>query len=85
MIVGVALSLQPRSHHPVRKACYGDGELLQTPSVLAATPTQTATVRWTRQWLSEGTIRDRVPESLGQLSVHNRAKAVQLARENGWQ
>jgi two-component system response regulator DesR len=38
----------------------------------------------TRLWLSEGTIRNRISEILGKLGVHNRAQAVQLARENGW-
>jgi len=37
-----------------------------------------------RQWLSEGTVRNRVSEILGKLRVRNRAEAVQLARENGW-
>jgi two-component system response regulator DesR len=38
----------------------------------------------TRQWLSEGTVRNRVSEILGKLGVRNRAEAVQIARDNGW-
>ena len=38
----------------------------------------------TRQWLSEGTVRNRVSEILGKLGARNRAEAVQIARENGW-
>ena len=38
----------------------------------------------TRQWLSEGTVRNRVSEILGKLGARNRAEAVQIAQENGW-
>ena len=38
----------------------------------------------TRQWLSEGTIRNRVSEILGKLGARNRVEAVQIARDNGW-
>jgi len=38
----------------------------------------------THQWLSEGTVRNRVSEILGKLGVRNRAEAVQIATENGW-
>ena len=38
----------------------------------------------TRQWLSEGTVRNRVSEILGKLGARNRAEAVQIARKNGW-
>ena len=38
----------------------------------------------TRQWLSEGTVRNRVSEILGKVGARNRAEAVQIARENGW-
>ena len=38
----------------------------------------------TRQWLSEGTVRNRVSEILGKLGVRNRAEAVRIARDNGW-
>jgi two-component system response regulator DesR len=37
-----------------------------------------------RQWLSEGTVRNRVSEILGKLGARNRAEAVQIAQENGW-
>ena len=38
----------------------------------------------TRQWLSEGTVRNRVSEILAKLGARNRAEAVQIARDNGW-
>jgi two-component system, NarL family, response regulator DesR len=38
----------------------------------------------TRQWLSEGTVRNRVSEILGKLGVRNRAEAVQIAKDSGW-
>ena len=38
----------------------------------------------TRQWLSDGTVRNRVSEILAKLGARNRAEAVQIARDNGW-
>jgi two-component system response regulator DesR len=38
----------------------------------------------TRQWLAEGTVRNRVSEILGKLGARNRAEAVQIAQENSW-
>jgi len=38
----------------------------------------------TRLWLSEGTVRNRVSETLSKLGARNRAEAVHIARDSGW-